>query len=261
MKKIFSLFIIAAVVLSLSLTCFATEAELPEEHVTTAPIEEITTVPEAEDELPALTTPTEEDVEQGVTDAIDQIDKSLAGMELWETAKAWLLDNLSTVVGVIMAIATTIVGLATKFSFVPKIVNYVKTLATAIGDWYDKNTKQVRELVESFAALKISLQDYLQNEVRPLVEQVEQQSRENEALLAERNQLYREYIEARARTLEVEQALLDYTRLAAEEFEDLIQTSDLTKADLDRHYDNYKSKVALIEAVITPAATEGGDVA
>lgn len=253
MKRIFSLFIIVAVALSLSLTCFAAEAEQPLEVITTAPV--------TQPEQPVLTTPSADEVEQGVTDAIDKIDESLAGTELWETAKAWLLGNLSTVVGIIMAVATAAVGLATKFSFIPKIVNYVKTLATAIGDWYDKNTSQVRELVVSFDTLKTSLQEYLQNEVRPLVDEIEQQSRTNAELMEERNQLYREYIRVRDRTLEVEQALLDYTRLAAEEFEDLIQTSDLTKADLDRHYANYQSKVARIEAVLTPSTTEGGDKA
>lgn len=241
MKRIFSLFMILAMVCSLSLVCFATEGE-------TTPLEVITTAPMEAETTPALTAPTEDEVEQEVEGWIDRIDESLSGVELWETAKAWLLANLSTVVGVIMAVITAVVGLATKFSFVPKIVNYVKTLGAAIGEWYDSNTKQVRTLVESFSALKLSLQDYIQNEIKPLVEQMEEQSRENTELRAERNQLYREYTEAKARSLRIETALLEYTKLSAQEFEDLIQTSDLTKAELDKHHASYQAKLALIEA-------------
>lgn len=259
MKKLFIWVTLLTLILSLSLTAYAAESEPDAE---TTPLEIVTTAPMEEPQEPALTTPTEDEVQGGITDIVDKLDQSLSGIEIWETAKTWILDNLSMLVGIIMAIITAIVGLATKFSFIPKIISYVKTLAAAIGKWYDDNTAELKELITSFASLKTSLQNYLAQEVKPLVEKVEQQSQENERLRQENNQLYREYIKARAQTNRIEGALLEYSRLAAEEFEDLIQSSDLTKADLDKHYESYRTKVALIEAVCAAdEAAEGSDVA
>lgn len=259
MKKLFIWATLLILVLSLSLTAYAAELEPDTE---TTPLEIVTTVPMEEPSEPALTTPAEEQVQGGITDIVDKLDRSLNGIELWETAKTWIMDNLSMLVGAIMAIITASVGLATKFKFIPKIINYVKELGAAIGQWYDHNTAELKSLITSFSTLKTSLQDYLAQEVKPLVKQVEEQSRENERLRQENNELYREYIKARAETNRIEGALLEYTKLTAEEFEDLIQTSDLTKADLDKHYESYKKKKALIEAVCAAdEAAEGSDAA
>lgn len=258
MKKLFIWVSLLALVLSLSLTAYAAESE-PDAEST--PLEIVTTSPMEEPQEPALTAPAEDDVQSSITGIVDKLDQSLSGIEIWETAKTWILDNLSMLVGVVMAIITAVVGLATKFRFIPKIITYVKTLAAAIGEWYDRNTAELKTLITSFANLKASLQDYLAQEVKPLVEKVERQSAENERLRQENNQLYREYIKARSETNKKEAALLEYAKLMADEFEDLLQTSDLTKADLDSHYDSYKKKVALIEAACADDAAEGSDAA
>ena len=255
MKKLFIWVTLLTLVLSLSLTAYAAELE-PDAEST--PLEIVTTVPMEEPDEPALTTPSEEDVQSGITDMVDKLDKSLSGLELWESAKTWIMDNLSMLVGAVMAVITAIVGLATKFSFIPKIIQKIQQFAASVGEWYDHNTAELKSLISSFAALKTSLQDYLAQEVKPLVQEVEKQSRENEQLRQENNELYREYIKARSETNKKETALLEYAKLMADEFEDLLQTSDLTKADLDSHYESYKKKVALIEAACSDD-TEGSD--
>lgn len=254
MKKFFAITAILIAILTFSTAAFATDAQ-PLEVITTAPAAETEapadTAPEVQE--PALTAPTEEQVQQGVTDWVDKLDESLAGIEIWETAKAWVLTNLSTVVGAIMAVATLIIGLATKFSFIPKIITRIQQFGDAIGEWYKNNTEQVKSLVRT-------LDDFL-GEVRATIKTVAQQSERNKQLLEENARLYQEYIDARAQTNAVETALLEYAKLTAEEFEDLLQTSDLTKADLDAHYQAYKTKLELIEAAIAVREAEAREEA
>lgn len=195
-----------------------------------------------------LTVPDKESLTDTIVGWLDKLDEDLSGIELWETAKAWILTNLDTVVGAILAFITLIVGLATKFSFVPKIVKKVQLLFNAIGTWYDENTQAVKDIIKSFS-------DFCA-EMRTITDKVAAQSEENLALRQRLVEVEEDYIKAKEESTRVQQLLLDYTKLSAEEFQTLVQTSDLTKADLDRHYETYKEKIALIEA-----AAERGDEA
>lgn len=237
MKKLLISILIVTVLLVLALPVYATEAP------------DVVT----EGAAPELTAPTEEQIEAGVTDLVDELDKSLSGIELWETAKEWVLTNLSTVVGAITAVAALIFGLLTKFSFMPKIGGLIQQFGTAIHEWYSDNTDKVKGLVQSMS-------DFLA-EMRQIIKTVAKQSEENKRLLEENARLYREYIKVRSQTNLVETAMLKYAKLSAEEFEDLIQTSDLPKADLDRHYDAYKAKTGIIEAAITEREENNGEEA
>lgn len=234
MKKLLISILIVTVLLVLALPVYAAEAP------------DVVT----EGAAPELTAPTEEQIETGVTDLVDELDKSLSGIELWETAKEWVLTNLSTVVGAITAVAALIFGLLTKFSFMPKIGGLIQQFGTAIHEWYSDNTDKVKGLVQSMS-------DFLA-EMRQIIKTVAKQSEENKRLLEENARLYREYIEVRSQTNLVETAMLECAKLSAEEFEDLIQTSDLTKADLDRHYDAYKAKIEIIEAAIAEREENNG---
>lgn len=202
--------------------------------------------PAPETSAPDINVPDKESLTDTIVGWLDKLDENLSGIELWETAKAWILTNLDTVVGAILAFITLIVGLATKFSFVPKIVKKVQLLFNAIGTWYDENTQAVKDIIKSFS-------DFC-TEMRTITDKVAAQSEENLALRQRLVEVEEEYIKAQQENIRVQQLLLDYTKLSAEEFQALVQTSDLTKADLDRHYEDYKKKVALIEE-----AAEGSD--
>ena len=204
--------------------------------------------PTPETSEPTMTVPDKESLTDTIVGWLDKLDEDLSGIELWETAKAWILTNLDTVVGAILAFITLIVGLATKFSFVPKIVKKVQLLFNAIGTWYDENTQAVKDIINSFS-------DFCA-EMRTITDKVAAQSEENLALRQRLVEVEEDYIKAKEESTRVQQLLLDYTKLSAEEFQTLVQTSDLTKADLDHHYKTYKEKIALIEA-----AAERGDEA
>lgn len=239
MKKLFIAALMLAVIFTLALPVYATDTE---------PVDEVTQTTE-----PELTAPTEEQIESGVTELVDELDKSLAGIDIWEQAKEWILTNLSTVVGALTAFAALVFGLMTKFSFLPKISGIIQQFGGAIHEWYSDNTDKVKGLVQSMS-------DFL-TEMRQIIKTVAKQSEENKRLLEENARLYREYIEVRSQTNLVERAMLEYAKLSAEEFEDLIQTSDLPKADLDRHYDAYKAKTGIIEAAITEREENNGEEA
>ena len=228
MKKLLIAVLIAAAMITLSIPVFATEGEVLD-TVTEAPV-------------PELTAPTEEQVEAGVTDLVDELDKSLSGIGFWETAKDWILSNLSTVVGAITAVAAVVLGIATKFGFMPKIAGLIQKFGTAIHEWYSDNTDKVRSLAQSMS-------DFIA-EMREVINTVAKQSEENKQLREENARLYKEYITVRSQTNLVEAAMLECAKLTAEELEDLIQTSDLTKADLDKHYEYYKAKIEIIEKAI-----------
>lgn len=204
--------------------------------------------PTPETSEPTLTVPDKESLTNTIVGWLDKLDEDLSGIELWETAKAWILTNLDTVVGAILAFITLIVGLATKFSFVPKIVKKVQLLFNAIGTWYDENTQAVKDIIKSFS-------DFC-TEMRTITDKVAAQSEENLALRQRLVEVEEDYIKAKEESTRVQNLLLGYTKLSAEQFHKLVQCSDMTKAELDDDHDYYKKKIACIEE-----AEERGDEA
>ena len=221
----------------------ATEAPVTEDEPEDEP-EDIFTIPDTS--TSDLAVPDKESLTDSIVGWLDKLDEDLSGIELWETAKAWILTNLDTVVGAILAFATLIVGLATKFSFVPKIVKKVQLLFNAIGTWYDENTAAIKDIIEKFSNFCA--------EMRVIVNKVEKQSEENLALRQRLVEVEEDYIKAKEESTRVQKLLLGYTKLSAKQFQALVQTSDLPKAELDKQYEMYKEEIALIEE-----ASEGSD--
>lgn len=272
MKKIFALLVCLMLCALLTVGVYATEAATTAEAVTEAPaLEEIiTTEPvteapvleeiittEAITEAPAIEwePPTEDEVEQDVLSWVDRMSAIFGDAQFWAETKAWIMDNLSTVVGAILAVITTIVGIMAKVKMLPEIKTKFQSLGVAIGQWYDENNKEVGNMREAFDALKVLLLNFFKEEIKPMVENIERQSAEVQRLEQENAYLRQEYIEARAQSNRIEAALLEYTKLAAEEFYNIIQMSDLSKEERNRHYEAYRQKVAAIEQAI--AAKEG----
>ena len=255
MKRIFAIATILVLIVSLSLCCFAADVESVTEPEASADVTAPAEQPELTEpaEQSPITAPTEQQVQQGVTDFIDKVDGKLSGVEMWETAKAWVLENLSTVVGVITAISMLTAALATKFSFIPKIIGKVQQFGTAVGQWYEANTESVKNM-------KNALAEFI-GEMRKIIDTVAAQSAENKELREQNAELMRECIRTKQEYNAINTQLLEYAKIMADEFEDLLQTSDLTKADLDAHYDAYRQKIALIEAVQPEAETEGSETA
>lgn len=269
MKKIFALIVVCAVLLACSLCVSAAESvadsDVAEELATDTIVdgEAVITDENVETEetepLETFVIPTDDEVRKDVTSWIDRLSATFGGMQFWEDAKAWILDNLNMIVGGIMAVITAIVGLATKFRWIPKLMNAWTALKVAIGKWYDENSKSLAAFAVAVGALKGQLQELILHEVKPIVEKVEKQSAEVERLEAENNELRRDYILSRERADRIEGALLEYSKLAAEEFYHLIQQSDLTKEELNRHYDAYHAKLELIESATFAERVEDGD--
>lgn len=188
----------------------------------------------------ALSVPSADEVKDVITDTVDRIDWTLEGVALWEDAKAWILANLDMVVGGVLAFVTVIVGIFTRFRFVPKIIKAFRQLLNAVGGWYEKNTGEL-------LALRTSAETFF-SELRGTVDRMREQSDENNALREELAGLYRQYIDVTGRYAALSATLLEATMLQADELEELIQISPLTKADLDAHFVKYKAKKALIES-------------
>lgn len=198
-----------------------------------APIYGVESAVVAADEVESAINATEE------TENEDSIDISI----WWETAKDWVIEHLSTVVGAVMAIATFSIGVATKFSFVPKILAAFKSLFASIGEWYEKNGKQLedfRGIMEGFTA-----------NAGKIIEDVKNQSAENSELRKELVNVRKEYISLQNKNNALERALFSSTLILADQFEDLIQASGLTKAEADRHYEQYTNKKKLIAEALT----------
>ena len=217
------------------------------------PIDEEVTEEDVYEDTAPVTEPAEDVPEQEEPDkSFSEIFGDFAD---WEAVSQWLIDNLSTVIGAVLALVTAIVGMYAKGKMMPDIKSKFASLLAAIGSWYDQSSKDSVELHGAFEALKVALMNYIKDEIKPMVDQIAAQSAEVERLEGENAQLRAEYIESRRNTELIETALLEYTRLAAEEFYNIIQQSDLTKAELNRHYETYQEKLKLIEQVV--AAKEG----
>ena len=272
MKKIFALLTCLMLCALLTVGVYATEAATTAEAVTEAPAleeiittEPVTEAPTLEEmittepvtEAPAIEwePPTEDEVEQDVLSWVDHMSAIFGDAQFWQDTKAWIKDNLSTVVGAILAVITTIVGIMAKVKMLPEIKAKFQSLGVAIGQWYNENNKEVGDMREALNALKTLLLNFFKEEIKPMVENIERQSAEVQRLEEENAYLRQEYIEARAQSNRIEAALLEYTKLAAEEFYNIIQMSDLSKEERNRHYEAYRQKVAAIEGAI--AAKEG----
>lgn len=181
-------------------------------------------------------------VESEIVETVDELDKTLSGVELWETAKAWVIENLSTISGVLVAISTFVIGLATKFSFVPKILTAFKSLFTSMKGWYSDNIEQLkifRGIIETFTS-----------DMRETISVMKAQAQEN-------NDLRKELLEARQannKALEentrLKEGLIRATLLQCDELQDLIQTSPLPTHELNKHEDAYQAKRAAVIAIL-----------
>lgn len=238
MKKVFiTILILLAVLLALPLCATATDA--PEAVTSAAPAET--------DTAPAETVPTAEEIEQKVLDTINKIDWTLSGARLWEEIKAWVLNHLSTVVGAITVVMTLVLGLATKFSFIPKIIQAVKNLYEAIGKWYSENSGELRELRDKYETFIADLSK--------IIGTVAEQSEENNELRHALADALEENKQLVKRHEEVEAALLQAALLDAQQHQRLIQLSSLSCADLDAEYKDYKARVEVIKSLLKTEAT------
>ena len=185
---------------------------------------------------------TTSDIEGGVVGVVEEIDKTMSGVEMWENAKAWITEHLSTVVGVLMTISTVVVGFATKFSFIPKILSAFKSLFTSMGKWYNDNIDQLKALRGLF--------DGFFKDVKEIIEEVRAQSEDNNELRHELAEARETNNKALAENSRLKVALLKVVLLQSDELEDLIQMSPLTQHDLDKHKMAYNKKREEIEALL-----------
>ena len=239
-----------------------TEAPATEAPVITEPPEPITEAPPVEDDEPEYIPPTpdtsapapnfpdEESFKDSIIELLDKLDEDLSGIEIWETLKAWILKNLNTVVGVLMILAALIHAFSqhrTKIKHViPKITGVVTKFGKDIGTWSTENTTKLTELETKF--------DTFTTKNQTIIDKVAAQSEENLALRQRLVAVEEDYIKATEDSARVQNLLLGYTKLSAEQFHKLIQCSDMTKAELDDDHDYYKKKIACIEE-----AEERGD--
>lgn len=200
-----------------------------------------------ETELPEYTMPESGAVESQVVGTVNDLDKTLSGIQWWETAKTWILEHLSTVVGALMTLATFIIGLATKFSFIPKILNAFKMLFANVKTWYNSNIdelKSFREIIEGFI-----------KNMTGVITEMKRQSDENNELRNELVAVRKEYISLQNRNNALETALFSATILEADQFAKLIQLSGLTKADADTLYETYLTRKKLITEALQATET------
>lgn len=100
----------------------------------------------------------------------------------WASAKEWIIENLSTVSGIVVSVVAVIAALFAKFGILPQGINALKAFGNACEGWF-KNimsfTKENRDSINKFIA-----------ESRALMETIESETRENlelKKLLAEKN--------------------------------------------------------------------------
>lgn len=198
-------------------------------------------------EAATLAIPSESTLESQVAGVVDDIDKTLSGVKWWEEAKEWIIANLGSIAGVLMTVATVIVGLATKFSFIPKIITAFKSLFASMKEWYSDNKGSLTEFR--------GILDTFVTDARKSIDKVEKQSEENNSLRKELVDVRKEYIALQNKNNALETALYSATILQADQFAKLIQLSGLTRADADALYEGYLEKKKMIEEALEETST------
>ena len=215
------------------------EAVLPETENADQIAEPVINLSEAETEDEPEENPTV--AGEASPESVIDWDKLLSyGSEIFELAEEWMTTNLDMVVGAILALVTTILGVVTRFNFVPKIITSFKQLLAAVTQYHQDNS-------DDMGALKAAYKKF-ETDVSDQIAVMREQSEENVELRRELAELYKEYIMVTKTYSQNNAALIDVTMLAADEMEDLIQTSPLTKADLDAHHERYIAKVKLLKS-------------
>ena len=168
------------------------------------------------------------EVEEQIKDAIGKTDEYLSGNLWWESAKAWIIDNLSTVAGLVMAVAAIGAAIFAKIGLIPRAVNTVNAFGSSCQNKFDEIISAVEaDTRESTAFIK---------EARAVLEKMKEQSDENEALRLELSKSREELLSLEKAKSASEQALTESCLLLSSALESVIEISSIAQVRKDAIY-------------------------
>lgn len=183
---------------------------------------------------------TDDQIAEGISTAITEVDDVLGGIPVWEQAKDYIYTHLSSFVGIIMSISVIIFTVFSKHSFLPKIIKYCKLIITTISSKWDNNKDYLIELRQEFDKLRENVEK-INSENQQLIKKVSKQADETEATQKEINGVYTEYVNVTDNNNAAINTVIAVLLMFAQQMEDVYQRSGITKAEADKQYAVYKN--------------------
>lgn len=109
----------------------------------------------------------------------------------WASAKEWIIENLSTVSGIVVSVVAVIAALFAKFGILPQGINALKSFGNACEGWFKSImsfTKENRDSINKFIAESRALMETIESETRENIELKRQLAEKNNELEALRRE-------------------------------------------------------------------------
>lgn len=256
--------LLIAIIAVLSAVCFAEEPEVDgrgtvtaEKPVSETPMTDALTVEPLPDEaLPAATEaegsaskndPQKEEIEEQIKDAVNKTDEYLSGNVWWEAAKTWIIENLSTVAGLIMAVAAIGTAMFARVGIIPRAVNTV----TAFGNNCQSKFDSILSTVESDSKSRAA---FIKN-ADAILTKMQEQAAENESLREELAESRQQIIALCEHKAASEKALTDASVMIAEALESVVEISSVAQIRKDAIFSRLEEAKKQIRACQEECAT------
>ena len=211
----------------LSAVCFAeepvTEASNAEGNGDT--VTETEPIPEETEMAPTEKNPEQEELEEQIKDAVNKTDEYLSGNVWWERAKTWIIENLSTVAGLIMALAAIGTALFARVGLIPRAVNTV----TAFGNNCQSKFDSILSTVETDSKARAT---FLKN-ADAVLAKMKEQADENATLREELAESRKQVIALCEQKAANENALTEASVMIAEALESVVEISSVAQVRKD----------------------------
>lgn len=215
--------LLIAVIALLSAVCFA---EAPNTSEVTS---DVTDSLSPDTSVPESSAPSggqqKEELEEQIKDAVNKTDEYLSGNVWWEAAKTWIIENLSTVAGLIMAVAAVGTAMFARVGLIPRAVNTV----TAFGDNCQSKFDNILSTVESDSKSRSA---FIKNAEQTLAK-MQEQADENASLRGELAESRKQVIALCEQKAASEKALTEASVMIAEALESVVEISSVAQVRKD----------------------------
>lgn len=197
---------------------------------------------------PSVNDPKKEELEEQIKDAVNKTDEYLSGNVWWESAKTWIIENLSTVAGLIMALAAIGTALFARVGLIPHAVNTV----TAFGNNCQSKFDSILNTVETDGKARAA---FIKN-ADAILAKMQEQANENASLREELAESRKQVIELCQHKAASESALTEASVMIAEALESVVEISSVAQIRKDAIFSRLEAAKKRIRECQSDGVTE-----
>ena len=180
------------------------------------------------------------EVEEQIKDAVNKTDEVLSGNVWWESAKTWIIENLSTVSGFVMAVAAVFAAIFAKVGIIPQAINAVKS--------YGNNCQNsFSEILNTMNTTKKETEAFIES-AEAVISDIKAEADENKKLREELEESRQKVIELCQRQSNTEKAMAESAVLVADAMEQIVEISSIAQTRKDAIFTRLEKAKTRIES-------------